>query len=75
MKFTVGVATINSDDSAFGEFQIWLDPCYAMVNPGHGGSFRFCGVCPVYGFANSYLIVSNGEIIDEREILWALYCN
>lgn len=36
MKFTVDVATINSDDPAFGEFQIWLDPCYAMVNPGHG---------------------------------------
>jgi hypothetical protein len=35
LKFTVGVATINSDDSAFGEFQIWLNPCYAIVTPGH----------------------------------------
>ena len=36
MTFTVDVATINSDNPDFGEFQIWLDPCYAMINPGHG---------------------------------------
>ncbi|GAB4154349.1 MAG: hypothetical protein Fur0021_20780 [Candidatus Promineifilaceae bacterium] len=36
LNFTVGVATLTSNDPNFGEFQIWLDPCYAIVNPGHG---------------------------------------
>lgn len=98
LKFTVVVETINWDDFAFGKFQIWLNPCYAMVNSGHGYRDRvtFWPIAPSkygktseptlrsglhtgkhrkMGFRQSALIVSNGEIVNERKIFWTLCCN